>query len=81
MSRKGNCWDEAPTESFFASLKRELVHRTHFPTPEAARSAVFRWIEVWYNGKRRHATLGYLSPEAFERQYQQKQQEQRPMAA
>jgi putative transposase len=81
MSRKGNCWDNAPTESFFASFKRELVHRTHFPTHEAARSAVFRWIEVWYNHKRRHSTLGYLSPEAFERQYQQKQQEQRPMAA
>jgi putative transposase len=81
MSRKGNCWDNAPTESFFASLKRELVHRTHFPTQEAARRSVFRWIEVWYNRKRRHSTLGYLSPEAFERQYQQKQQEQRPMAA
>jgi putative transposase len=77
MSRKGNCWDNAPTESFFASLKRELVHRTTFATRETAKTAVFGWIEVWYNRKRRHSTLGYLSPEAFERQYQQ----QKPMAA
>lgn len=78
MSRKGNCWDNAPTESFFANLKRELVHRTYFATRQEARSALFRWIAVWYNRKRRHSTLGYLSPEAFERQYQQ---QQRPMAA
>ncbi len=79
MSRKGNCWDNAPTESFFATLKRELVHRTYFATRQEARSMLFRWIEVWYNRKRRHSTLGYLSPEAFERQYQQ--QQQRRMAA
>jgi putative transposase len=78
MSRKGNCYDNAPTESFFASLKRELVHRTRFATREAARSGVFEWIEVWYNRRRRHSSLGYLSPEAFERQYQQ---QQKPMAA
>jgi putative transposase len=77
MSRKGNCWDNAPTESFFATLKRELVHRTRFATRQEARTAVFAWIETWYNRKRRHSTLGYLSPEAFERQYQQ----QRPNAA
>ncbi len=81
MSRKGNCWDNAPTESFFATLKRELVHRRRFVTRQEARTAVFAWIETWYNRKRRHSTLGYLSPEAFERQYQQQQQEQRPMAA
>jgi putative transposase len=79
MSRKGNCWDNAPTESFFASLKRELVYRTRFATRSEARSAIFGWIEVWYNKKRRHSALGYLSPEAFERQYQQLQQ--RPNAA
>jgi putative transposase len=71
MSRKGNCWDNAPTESFFASLKKEMVYRTRFETREQAKSAVFHWIEVWYNRKRRHSTLGYLSPEAFERQHQQ----------
>ena len=79
MSRKGNCWDNAPTESFFATLKRELVHRTHFANRDEARSVLFRWIEVWYNRKRRHSTLGYVSPEAFEQYYQQ--QQQRPMAA
>ena len=70
MSRKGNCWDNAPMESFFASLKRELVHRARFRSRAEAMSAVFRWIEVWYNRKRRHSSLGYLSPEAFEQKYQ-----------
>ena len=73
MSRRGNCWDNAPTESFFASLKKEMVYRTRFATHAEARSAIFQWIEVWYNRKRRHSTLGYLSPEAFERNYQQQQ--------
>ncbi len=73
MSRRGNCFDNAPVESFFASLKRELVHRYRFATREEARAAVFRWIEVWYNRKRRHSALGYISPEAFERQHQQPQ--------
>ena len=80
MSRKGNCWDNAPTESFFATLKRELVYRTTFASREAARTAVFEWIETWYNRKRRHSSLGYLSPEAFEKNYQQHQQ-QEPIAA
>lgn len=76
MSRRGNCYDNAPVESFFASLKRELVHRYRFATREEAKTAVFRWIEVWYNRKRRHSALGYISPEAFERQSQQSQQPQ-----
>jgi len=71
MSRRGNCWDNAPTESFFATLKKELVHRTRCEGREQARSAVFGWIEVWYNRKRRHSTLGSLSPEAFERKHHQ----------
>lgn len=79
MSRKGNCWDNAPTESFFGSLKRELVHRTRFATRDQARRAIFGWIEVWYNRQRRHSALGYLSPDAFERQHQQ--QPQRPIAS
>ncbi len=79
MSRQGNCFDNAPAESFFASLKRELIHRVSFATRAEARRVVFYWIEVWYNRKRRHSSLGYLSPEAFEWQYQQ--QSQRPMAA
>jgi transposase InsO family protein len=69
MSRKGNCYDNAPVESFFASLKRELIYRRSFATREEARSAVFEWIAVWYNRKRRHSTLGYLSPERFEQQH------------
>lgn len=70
MSRKGNCWDNAPVESFFASLKRELTHRTRFATRQEARLAVFEWIAVWYNRQRRHSALGYISPEQFEQQYQ-----------
>jgi transposase InsO family protein len=69
MSRKGNCYDNAPVESFFASLKRELIHRCTFSTRKEARSAVFEWIAVWYNRKRRHSTLGYLSPDQFEQQH------------
>jgi putative transposase len=69
MSRKGNCYDNAPVESFFASLKRELIHRCPFATREEARSAVFEWIAVWYNRKRRHSSLGYVSPEQFEQQH------------
>lgn len=76
MSRKGNCYDNAPVESFFASLKRELVHRRKFATREEARTAVFAWIESWYNRKRRHSALGYLSPEQFEKHHQSQ-----PMAA
>ncbi len=60
-------WDNAPVESFFASLKRELVHRHQFATRESARQALFSWIESWYNRRRRHSALGYLSPEGFER--------------
>ena len=73
MSRRGNCWDNAPTESFFAGLKKEMVHRTYFATRQQARSAVFFWIEIWYNRKRRHSALGYLSPEAFEKKYRASQ--------
>ena len=69
MSRKGNCWDNAPVESFFASLKRELVHQNTFRNREEARQAIFWWIEAWYNRKRRHSALGYISPEQFERQH------------
>ena len=66
MSRKGNCWDNAPTESFFATLKKELVYKSKFETKEQARSRVFSWIEVWYNRQRLHSTLDYDNPEAFE---------------
>ncbi len=62
MSRRGNCLDNAPMESFFGSLKGELVHRTSFPTREAAKCAIFEYIEVFYNRRRRHSALGFLTP-------------------
>lgn len=68
MSRRGNCYDNAIVESFFATLKSELVHGRCFATRAAARACVFEWIECWYNRRRRHSSLGYLSPEAFEAQ-------------
>lgn len=73
MSRRGNCWDNAVVESFFSSLKRECVYRHRFATRAEARTVLFDYIEVWYNRKRRHSALGYLSPDAFEKQYQQQQ--------
>jgi putative transposase len=67
MSRKGNCWDNAVVESFFSSLKMELVYLTDFVTRHQARSALFEYIEVFYNRRRRHSSLGYLSPLEYER--------------
>lgn len=66
MSRKGNCWDNACVESFFATLKKELIHDARYATREDARQDVFEWIEVFYNRQRRHTTLGYRSPAEFE---------------
>jgi putative transposase len=79
MSRRGNCWDNAVMESFFSSLKRECVHRHRFATRSEARTVLFDYIEVWYNRKRRHSALGYRSPDAFEKQYQE--QQTAPLAA
>jgi putative transposase len=62
VSREGDCWDNAPMESFFGSLKTELVHRTDFPTREAARRAIFEHLEAFYNRRRRHSGLGFLAP-------------------
>jgi len=66
MSRKGNCWDNAMMESFFATLKKERVHHEFYATGEAARQSVFEYIELFYNPRRRHSALGYLSPEQYE---------------
>lgn len=66
MSRKGDCYDNAPMESFWATLKKELVHRSAFATRAEARDAIFEWIEMTYNRTRMHSALGYLSPERFE---------------
>jgi len=68
MSRAGECLDNAVAESFFATLKAELVDTRAWPTRATARTAIFEWIEVWYNRQRRHSTLGYLTPVAHERQ-------------
>ena len=62
MSRKGNCLDNAPMESFFGSLKTELVHRTRFPTRRAARATLFEYIEIFYNKRRRHSSIGCRTP-------------------
>jgi transposase InsO family protein len=68
MSRVGNCWDNAVVESLWASLKNELVYQRTFTTKQQARDAIFEWIVVWYNRKRRHSSLGYVSPDTFEAQ-------------
>lgn len=67
MSRKGNCWDNAPAESFFSTLKTELVGDHLFPSRAAARTEVFEYVEAFYNRTRRHSSLGYVSPAEFER--------------
>jgi transposase InsO family protein len=65
MSRKGNCWDNAPVESFFNSLKNERVYGTRYRTRADACADLFDYIEALYNRKRRHSTLGYVSPIQF----------------
>jgi putative transposase len=69
MSRRGNCYDNAVVESFFGTIKTERVHRERYRTRAEARSSVFEWIECWYNRRRRHSSLGYLSPETYEAQF------------
>jgi len=65
MSRKGNCWDNAPAESFFGSLKTELIYRQIYKTQEAAQFDIFAYMEIFYNKRRRHSSLGYKTPEEF----------------
>jgi putative transposase len=67
MSRRGNCWDNAPMESFFASLKKELVHHEDYATRAEARASIFEYIEAFYNRVRRHSSLGYVAPAEYER--------------
>jgi putative transposase len=66
MSGVGQCWDNAPMESFFASLKKELVHHEDYQTRAEARASIVEYIETFYNPKRRHSSLGYLSPAEYE---------------
>ena len=69
MSRKGNCWDNAVSESFFSALKLELVHHRGFRSRQEARDEVFDYIEVFYNRERIPSAAGYLSPAEYEEKY------------
>jgi putative transposase len=66
MSRKANCWDNAPMESFFGTLKTELVHQREYPDRDAARRDLFAYIEGYYNRRRTHSAIGYITPEQAE---------------
>jgi putative transposase len=66
MSRRGDCWDNAAMESFFASLKKERVHRRNYATRDEARADLFDYVERFYNQRRLHSTIGYMSPAAYE---------------
>jgi len=68
MSRKANCWDNSPSESFFHTLKTELVHHEEYQTREDAHQSIFEYIEVFYNRQRKHSTNGYLAPLTYEQE-------------
>jgi transposase InsO family protein len=70
MSRKGNCWDNAPMESFFHTLKTELTHHEKYRSREEARRSIFESIEIFYNRQRLHSSLGYKTPAEFEQEFQ-----------
>ena len=72
MGSKGDCFDNAAIESYHATVEKELLRGRSFRTRQEARSAVFDWIECWYNRERRHSRLGYRSPEQFERAYHER---------
>ncbi len=67
MSRKGNCWDNAPMESFFGTLKTELIYHEDYATRAQARLSIFDYVETFYNKVRLHSKLGYVSPESYEK--------------
>ena len=69
MSKKGDCWDNAVAESFFHTLKVELVHRMRFKTRDEAKRRIFEYVEMYYNTRRAHSTLGYLSPFEYEKSF------------
>ena len=71
MSRRGDCWDNAVAESFFSTIKLELVYESEWATRSEARAAIFEYLEVFYNRERLHSSLGYLSPAAFERHHEE----------
>jgi len=69
MSRKGNCWDNAVAESFFHTIKTQLIHHCHFKTMEEAEQVIFQYIEIYYNRQRKHSTNGYKSPADYETEW------------
>jgi putative transposase len=69
MSRKGNCWDNAVAESFFHSIKTEMIYTERYATREIAKQSIFQYIEVYYNRVRRHSAIGSIAPEVFENQF------------
>lgn len=71
MSRKGNCWDNAVMEAFFGRLKVELIYAENFKTVDETHAGLFEYIEMFYNRKRRHSALGYISPHEYEQQHKQ----------
>lgn len=75
MSRRGNCWDNAVAESFFKSLKNELVYQTYFYTKKQAKLEIFKYIEIFYNRVRSHSYLNGLSPVEFEEKIEMLQAE------
>jgi len=79
MGSVGDCYDNAMMESFFSSLEAEVLDRNRFTTREQARREIFRWLAGWYNVRRRHSGVGYLSPQEFERRFAQHRR--RPSAA
>ncbi len=68
MSQKGNCWDNAPSESFFHTLKTELTQHRRYQTRQEAKQEIFEYIEVFYNRQRRHSTIGYQTPLGYEKE-------------
>lgn len=80
MSRKGNCWDNAPPESSFNGLKNERVHGMRYATQDEGARVLFQYIAVFYNRSRRHSTLGYVSPTTFLQNWIERQ-DQQEMAA
>ena len=72
MSRKGNCWDNAVAESFFKTIKTELIYQTKYLNIQTASIAVFEWIETWYNKNRRHSAIGNLTINELEKLNQTK---------
>ena len=77
MSRKGNCWDNAVAESFFSTLKTELIHQEKFKTKKEAEVKIFDYVEIFYNKQRLHSTLNYMTPEEFETLNQTEEKKQK----